>query len=132
MLKSCIVKDYMSANLVTLTPEMDVLRAIHLLVENNISGAAVVDDHGNLVGFLSERDCIRVALQASYFEEAGGGKVKEFMVRDVKTVDPETSVADVAELFLNEPYLVYPVVDDNRVVGHVRRRDVLRSLEALW
>ncbi|MDQ2696644.1 MAG: CBS domain-containing protein [Pseudomonadota bacterium] len=122
----------MSANLVTLTPEMDVLRAIHLLVENNISGAAVVDDHGNLVGFLSERDCIRVALQASYFEEAGGGKVKEFMVRDVRTVDPETSVADVAELFLNEPYRVYPVVEDNRVVGHVRRRDVLRSLETLW
>ena len=66
MLKSVKVRDYMAANLVVLQPEMEILRAIHLFVQNRISGAPVTDSHGNLVGVLSELDCMRVALNAGY------------------------------------------------------------------
>ena len=60
--KSCLVKDYMTRTLITFTPEMDVLDAVHLLVQHRIAGAPVVDDHGSLTGMLSELDCMRVAL----------------------------------------------------------------------
>ncbi len=131
MLHSISVKDYMAANLVTLTPDMDVLDAIHKLVENVVSGAPVVDHYGNIIGLLSEKDCMKVALSASYYEEAGG-KVEEFMTKEVKTVDAETNLVEVAELFMNSPYRRFPVVEDNRLVGQISRRDVLKALEYLW
>lgn len=131
MLKSVKVRDYMAANLVTLSPDMEILRAIHSLVENRISGAPVVDEHGNLVGVLSEQDCMRVALAAGYYEEYGG-KVAEYMTREVQTVEADMSIVALAEKFLGGPYRRFPVIADNRLVGQVSRRDVLRALESLW
>ena len=69
MLQSVRVRDFMAASLVTFTPEMDVLRAIHLLLEKGISGAPVVDEHGNLIGVLSEKDCLKVDLMVSTTEQ---------------------------------------------------------------
>lgn len=131
MLHAISVKDYMAANLVTFSPDMDVLDAIHLLLENGISGAPVVDKRGNVVGILSEVDCMKVALSASYHEE-WGGKVSEFMSRQVKTIDAEANLVEAAELFMKEPHRRFPVMDDNRLVGQISRRDVLRALEVLW
>jgi len=131
MLQSISVRDYMAASIVTFSPDMDILRAIHKLVENRISGAPVVDRHGNLIGVLSEADCMKVALDASY-NETYGGHVEEYMSREVRTIDADTSVVEVAELFMTAPYRRYPVVEDNRLVGQISRRDVLRALEKLW
>ena len=130
MLKPVLVKDYMSASLITLTPDMGVLRAVSLLVEKRISGAPVVDKLGNLIGILSEKDCMRIALTASYHEESAG-RVAEYMQPIVKTVDANASIVEVATMFLQEEYRRYPVLKDNRLVGQISRRDVLKALEAL-
>ncbi len=131
MLHSIAVKDYMSASLVTFTPDMNVLSAIHAMIQNRISGAPVVDEHGNLVGLLSEKDCMQVALNAGYHGEYGG-RVSEFMTHKVHTVDADMSILEVAKLFLEEDLRRYPVMDGNRLVGQVSRRDVLKALEFLW
>ncbi|MDH3314482.1 MAG: CBS domain-containing protein [Gammaproteobacteria bacterium] len=131
MLKSVKVRDYMVANLVTLSPDMEILRAIHSLVENHISGAPVVDERGNLVGVLSERDCMRVALNAGYHEEYGG-HVDEYMSKNVHTVEADASILELAQRFIDGPYRRFPVVLNNRLVGQISRRDVLRALENLW
>ena len=116
------VKDYMSANLVTLSPSTPILEAARLLVEKRISGAPVVDHTGNLVGLLSEKDCMRIALQAGYHSEAAG-TVEEYMHREVKTVDSERNVVDVAMMFIEDDYRRYPVMKDGRLVGQISRRD---------
>jgi len=128
MLSSLQARDYMAANLVTFTPDTDILKAIHLLVEKRISGAPVVDDHGNLVGMLSERDCVRVAMEAGYYGESGG-RVEEFMTRDVQIIDADMSIVELAQLFVDKPYRRYPVFEDSRMVGQISIRDVLRALE---
>lgn len=125
-MKSIEVKDYMVASLVTFSPSMDVMEAIDVLVQNRISGAPVVDDHGNLVGLLSEKDCMKVAIQASYYEELGG-RVEDYMSKKVITVESESSVLDLAKMFLEKGPRRYPVVEDNRLVGQISRRDVLRA-----
>lgn len=131
MLHKISVKDYMAANLVTFTPDMDVLSAIHILIEKGISGSPVVDRTGNIVGLLSEKDCLKVALNAGYYEE-WGGKVEEYMSRTVTTVEEDLSILEVAKMFLDASYKRYPVVDaSNRLVGQISRRDVLRALEAI-
>lgn len=132
MLKKITVKDYMAANLVTFVPDMDIHDAINELVCNKISGATVVDKHGNLVGILSERDCMKVALNAAYHGEMGG-KVEEFMSRDVQSVQADMSIVELAKLFYTNRLRRYVVLDEeNRLVGQISRRDVLRALQALW
>lgn len=123
-------KDYMTANLVTFKPQQEMLEAIHLLLEAGISGAPVTDSLGNIVGMLSEKDCLNVALKAG-FDQQSGGQVEDFMTREVKTVDADTSILTVARMFVESPYKRYPVVDDNRLIGQISRRDVLRAIKVL-
>jgi CBS domain-containing protein len=130
MLSSVSVNDYMAANLVSFTPDMDVLRAIHLLIENRISGAPVLDEHGNLLGMLSERDCVKVALNAGYYGEFGG-PVSDYMTSSVQTIDADTSIVELAQLFIDKPFRRYPVVDGTRLIGQISVRDVLRALEVM-
>lgn len=130
MLHSIKAKDYMTANLVTLSPDTSVMEAIRILLDKGISGAPVVDKMGRLVGLLSEKDCMRVATHAGYYGEAGG-KVSEFMSPDVITVEGDTSVIEIAKMFMEKPFKRYPVMDDNRLVGSISRRDVLKAILAI-
>jgi CBS domain-containing protein len=123
-------KDFMATSLVTFHPDMDIMEAIQLLVEKRISGAPVVDQIGNLVGMLSEKDCLKVALDAGYHGE-WGGRVEEYMNPHVQTIDADTSILDVARYFIEGKYRRYPIMKDNRLVGQISRRDVLKGLQAL-
>ncbi len=100
---------------------------VNLLVEQDISGVPVVDDDGVLVGILTERDCIRVALSAGYYDELGGA-VRNFMSEPVETASPDDNLMDVANRFATSTYRRFPVVDDGRLVGLISRRDVLEAL----
>jgi CBS domain-containing protein len=131
LLRSVKVRDYMTPNPVTFAPDMEILHAIHLLVDRKISGGPVIDARGNLVGMLTEQDCLQVALNACYHGELGG-RVDEFMATDVRTVEADSSVVDLAELFLKTSYRRFPVVERQRLVGQVSRHDVLRALGALY
>ena len=125
--RSVLVKDYMSGRLVKFSPDTDVLDVIQELVQHRISGAPIVDDHGNLVGMISEFDCMQVVLTAGYHREPGG-PVSELMVTDVETVDADMNIIDLAELFIATQFRRFPVLKDNRLVGQISRRDVLRAL----
>ena len=126
--KSARVRDYMTAQLVAFMPDMDVLDAIHELVLHGIAGAPVVDEHGDLIGMLSELDCMRVALNAGYYSDRGG-PVADFMSTGVQTVDAEMSIVDLAQKFLDSGFRRFPVMKDHRLVGQISRRDVLRALQ---
>lgn len=131
MPKDASVKEYMSANVVTFSPEMGIHQAINQLIKKRISGAPVVDQTGNIVGMLSERDCMKIALTASYHGEAAG-KVSEYMEQVPKTIEADASIVEVASMFLTEGLRRYPVMQDNRLVGQISRHDVLKALEKLW
>lgn len=128
MLAPLKVKDYMSGTKITFTPDMDILRAIHQLIEFKISGAPVIDKLGNLIGFLSEKDCMKVALNSAYQGDAAG-QVADFMHSGCQTVDVETSIIEVAETFLNSAYKTLPVIKDNRLVGAMTRQNILHALQ---
>ena len=125
------VRDCMAANLVTFHPDTDINEAIKALVQHRISGAPVIDYRGNMIGLLSEQDCLKVTLQAAYHAESAG-IVSEYMSREVKTIDVDTTIVEAAELFLTARYRRYPVVDENRLVGQVSRRDILKALIQGW
>ncbi|MFN3580436.1 MAG: CBS domain-containing protein [Pseudomonas sp.] len=129
MLKSVKVRDYMTHDLITFRAEMDLFRAIDVLIGNRISGAPVVDEAGHLLGLLSESDCLRGILSGSYFEEVGG-TVASVMTVVVETIDADADIVKAAEHFIQKGRRRLPVLDEGRLVGQISRRDILRAIKA--
>lgn len=125
--KELRVRDVMVRKPVVFTRGTDLLDAVRVLVDKHISGAPVVDEAGNLVGVLSERDFLEAALVAGYHGEHGG-RVEDYMSSAVEAVNADDNLLDVAARFVESKYRRYPVIEDNRVVGVVARRDVLRAV----
>jgi len=125
--KEMRVRDIMVTKPVVFTSDTDLLDAVSTLVDRHITGAPVVDARGNLIGLLTERDFLRAALVAGYHGERGGC-VGDYMSRDVEAVNADDSLLDVATRFVETKRRRYPVIEDNRVVGVVVRRDVLRAV----
>ena len=131
MKRSMKIQDYMQKDCLTLDSEMDVLRATQMLIKSDISGAPVLDKYGRLVGMLTERDCMQVALQGYYHGEPGG-LVKKHMSPDPEFVSPEQSILTLAEMFISGRFQRYPVVDNGRLVGMIARWDVMRALSEYY
>ncbi|KGD65927.1 hypothetical protein Y5S_01151 [Alcanivorax nanhaiticus] len=128
MLKSMLVADYMSRRVITLSPDLSVHEAIRVLLENQISGAPVVNESGELQGMFSESDCLKGALEASY-HDTGIGPVSEYMTVDLQTVSGQTSILDAAEIFLADHRRRLPVVEEGKLIGQISRRDLLRAMD---
>jgi CBS domain-containing protein len=124
-------RDVMVTRLVTFRPHLSMDAAMRTLVKRGISGAPVVDDEGRLVGMLSEYDCLRVVAgdHTSALFEGPAGRVEDFMSRDVRTIGPDTVLATIADRFLTQHIRRLPVVEGDRLLGQVSRRDILRGLQ---
>ena len=130
MKKELNVANIMTKKLITFTPETQVLNAINTLISYRISGAPVLDEEGNLMGMLSEIDCMETYVQSAYHNEMGG-LVKDFMSTEVKSISSSMGIVDLAEYFLETHFRRLPVVDNGKLVGQVSRRDVLRAIQKL-
>ena len=127
MLRSVELKNHMLAHPVTVRPESTMGEAIRLIIDNKISGLCVVDDSGRLVGILSELDCLRSMLSASY-NEGGIGQVKDFMASDNLVVaNPHEDITDVAQDMLLKKKRRRPVVEDGKLIGQVTCRQLLKA-----
>src|SRR3954471_15639656 len=130
-LKGLRVRDFMASRIVTFSPEMPISEAVGILVQHRYSGAPVVDAKGRLVGVLSEKDCLRVAVLGTA-DGATEPLVRDYMTTGVETVEPDTDLLDVAEGFMQAAFRRFPVVEEGgRLVGQISRIDVLRAIDQL-
>lgn len=128
MHRSIKVRDYMNREAITLSPETNLLRAIDVLLAHRISGAPVVDAQGNLVGVLSESDCLQGILNGAYYEESCG-TVASLMSKAVETIDADADILQAAEHFVTRSRRRLPVLEQGKLVGQISRRDLLRALK---
>ncbi|KGK42459.1 transcriptional regulator [Nitrincola sp. A-D6] len=131
MLRSVKAQDYMAGKLVTFLPEMDLFRALMVLREYKLSAAPVTSADGELVGLLSEVDGLRAILSQTYHEEemGSGGKVQDYMSRDVDTIKHDADIISVSRTFIDKGRRCLPVVRAGKLVGMISRADVLRAVE---
>lgn len=125
------IEDYMAKQLVTLSPDMEINHAMNVLLDGRISGAPVLDDKGKLVGVLSKKDCLKAALNSSYYQE-WGGTVADYMASEVETLEADMDLVQAAERFLASHFRRFPVMRDGRLTGQISRADVLRGLAENW
>ena len=143
-------KDIMTKDIVTVTPETEIVQAAGILLKNRINGLPVVDNTGKLVGILCQSDLIvqqkRIpvpslfTLLESYVslssvkridkevEKIAAITVKQAMTANPVTISPETEIEDIAGLMVDRKYHTLPVVDGGRLVGIIGKEDVLKTL----
>lgn len=126
-----LVRDHMTRAVVTLDADMEVLKALTVLAAHDIAGAPVLGRDGELLGVLTEKDCLERALAAAYHSEYGG-LVAEHMSAPAVTLDPGDGLVQAAEQFVALPYHRFPVTEDGNLVGIISRRDVIQALAAVW
>lgn len=121
--------EYMVCDLITFREEQPIHEVINTLLERKISGAPVVNRKGDLVGIISEKDCLRVLLDDAYYNNPlFDRKVKDYMNESVITVEADTDIICVAKAFIESNFRRYPVVDrSGKLVGQISRRDVLKA-----
>lgn len=123
--------DIMTRLVLTLSPDAHIAHALRALLKKKTPEAPVMDEQGNLVGMLSETDCLKV-LCAVAFDGTPEGKVSDYMTYPVETIAPGTNVCDIVNRFLNNSYRRIPVKDaEGRIVGQISRRDLLLAFEAM-
>ncbi len=125
------VREYMTREVITLPPDMEVLKALMLLARHDIAGAPVLDEAGLVIGVLTEKDCLKQALGATYHSQYGG-LVSEYMTSPAVTLSPDDGLVQAAERFVALPYHRFPVTEDGRLVGILSRRDVIQALSGAW
>ena len=129
MLKSVELKDYMLVHPVTINVEADMGEAIRLIIDNKISGLCVIDDEGQLAGILSELDCLRAVLSATY-NEGGIGMVREYMTdgEGMVVAHPHEDITDVAQDMLRKNMRRRPVIEEGKLVGQITCRQLLTAV----
>jgi CBS domain-containing protein len=118
------VTSIMRRDVLTLAPGTPMRQAISILLDARAAAAPVLGEDCQLVGILTQKDCFRPALHASYHQE-WTGRVADEMSSNVVTVDASDDVIRVAEMFLSHPHRVFPVMEGTQVLGMAHRSDVL-------
>jgi len=120
-------REFMKCQLITLSPDEDVFDAIDRVLSKRISGAPVVGAHGIYQGIFSEKTAMRVLINAVH-DQMPGTRVEFYMNLDRnRLVGEEESLIDVAHKFQQTPYRRLPVLRNERLIGQISRRDVIRA-----
>ena len=127
MLPAINAKEFMSDIAHTVKPDDNIMQAINKLIEYKISGLSVVDNDNNLIGVISEVDCLRAILDGSYYGEVGGS-VSDYMTENVQSVGTDMNILDIAKLILENNRRRIPVVENGKLVGQFSIRSILNSM----
>lgn len=133
-----LVKDWMTTDPITVSPETAVIKASQILKENNIRRLPVTDGLGRVVGLVSESDIREASPSKSknmdvheLYYLLNELKVKDIMSRRVITIAPGATVEKAAVLMLENKITGLPVVDDGQLVGMLSQGDVFRVLTSI-
>jgi CBS domain-containing protein len=110
------VREIMSKAFATTSPDSTVVELAQKLLAEGISGVPVVDEQGALVGMVSEYDVV----------SKRGRTVGDIMSRGVISIDADADAEQAADLMGLHGIRRVPVLDSDRLVGVVSRRDLLR------
>lgn len=127
-MKSTKIGDYMTTHVVSVEPDTDLFEAIGKMLKYKVSSMPVMGGKGQVVGMLSQWQCLTHILGGSYNDEIGG-QVKDLMDSDVHTISPDDDVVDVTAFMTQKGcHKSLPVIDSGRLVGTISCPDLLKVL----
>jgi CBS domain-containing protein len=144
------VRDVMTANVISVSPDEMIQKAASVMLQNDISGLPVVDADGILIGIVTEGDFLRreeIGTQrqrpkwfefllgpgrmAEDYVRASGRRVEDIMTREPVTVAEDDTLETVVDLMERRHIKRLPVVRDRKPVGIVSRANLMHALVRL-
>ncbi len=145
------VKEIMSTNVVSISPDADITEATRLLLKNRFNGLPVVDENNKVIGIICQSDLIvqqkRIPVPTLFsfldgyipltstkkieheIQKIAAIKVADAMTTNPVTVKPDTRIETVAALMVDNNFHTLPVLDDEgRLAGIVGKEDILKTL----
>jgi CBS domain-containing protein len=131
-----LVQEVMTAPAVTINADTTTKAALRLLAGHHVTSVPVTDDHGRILGVVSEVDLLRNLVRKDprthmLPPEAPAerpNRVRDVMTTRSMTVAPDSDLSDAVEVMTTTAVKSLPVVEAGRVVGVVSRSDVVRML----
>ena len=122
------VSDYMTKDLITFRAEQSVEDVIETLIKRKISGGPVVNEKNELIGIISEGDCLKQISESRYYNmPMEHNAVEKHMIKDVETIDGNMNVFDAANKFLESKRRRFPIVENGKLVGQISQKDILKA-----
>lgn len=124
-----LVSDYMTRNLITFKEDQPIEDVIETLIKNKISGGPVVNTKNELIGIISEGDCMKQISESRYYNLPidKNNTVGKAMVKEVETIDGNMNVFDAANKFLESKRRRFPIVENGKLVGQISQKDILKA-----
>ncbi|MBA6156133.1 CBS domain-containing protein [Tenacibaculum sp. S7007] len=122
-----LVSDYMTKNLITFKENQPIEDVIDSLIKNKISGGPVINDKNELIGIISEGDCMKQISESRYYNLPmdTNNTVGKAMIKQVETIDGNMNILDAVNKFLESKRRRFPIVDNGKLVGQISQKDVL-------
>ena len=95
-------------------------------IKYRISGGPVVNEKGDLIGVISEADCMKEVSESRYFNLPILDKsVSKFMTTKVDTIEASKTIFEAASYFFKTSRRRFPVLDKEKLVGQISRKDIV-------
>jgi len=122
------VSDYMTTNLITFTADQTIESVMQAIIKHRISGGPVVNDRNELIGIISEGDCIKQISESRYYNMPMQDQtIEKHMASNVETIDGNMNIFDAANKFLEAKRRRFPIVEHGKLVGQISQKDVLKA-----
>jgi len=132
--KLLTARDIMTPPGVVVSPDMSVFEAIPILIKKRLTGCPVTTPEGELIGILSELDCMKVITSDAFYHDQYSDSdilVSRYMTTDTLTIDPDMGIFRIANLFFEHTLRRIPVLEQRNLVGQVTRSDVLKGVQLM-
>ena len=124
--KTLLVEDIMSRNLIVFKPNETIHEVMSKFIKYRISGGPVVNEKGDLIGVISEADCMKEVSESRYFNLPILDKsVSKFMTKKVDTIEASKTIFEAASYFFKTSRRRFPVLDKEKLVGQISRKDIV-------
>ncbi|MEM5872100.1 MAG: CBS domain-containing protein [Candidatus Aenigmatarchaeota archaeon] len=118
------VKEIMNKNVVTISPDANLLEAAKKMVETNTKFLIVTEEE-RLVGIVTEWDIVKKISKGE--KDVLNSKLRTMMTKKVIVISPDMEITEAAELMLENNIKRLPVVENNVLVGVVTAMELLAA-----
>lgn len=129
------VKQSMSKSPITVQCEESLVNAYHKMKKESYRHLPVVDEYGDLIGIISDRDFKRAMYPSREFNQKSSeslfsknAKVSDFMSWPVKALTTDSDLTSAVKLMLDEKISAIVVTENGEVIGILTHEDLLRVL----
>ena len=130
MRNNILLRDIMTRGVTSVPMDITLREVAKILIDQNVSGVAVTDHNGEIMGFITEMDMLHVVVDKSLLDETA----EAIMTTSLKSISPSTDLETAASVMLEARIHRLIILSEpgmgasDRPVGILSASDIIRQL----